>query len=274
MQQTLKNILGFCAFGAVLLLIGCRGSSGGGGSSAAPAVKYRLTQVQDSLVSIFENSTLTIQYGYIKNINDGNGWTAGRAGFTSKTGDMLEVLLEYARLNPGTRLERYIPILQAIKGTNSTAGLSDLEFDWPAQVAHDPLFSQAQDNVNNRLYRMPASDMADAVGAVLPLSLAAIYEAGIQHGYGDDYDSIPKIVERASSTVGGNPRIGIDELVWLRAFLEERKKDLQAPANVAAAAAMRESVDRANAMLRLYQTGNYNLSQQITIIVFGSSYTF
>ena len=37
MQQTLKNIVGLCALGAILLLIGCRGSSNGGGNSPTPA---------------------------------------------------------------------------------------------------------------------------------------------------------------------------------------------------------------------------------------------
>ena len=36
----------------------------------------RLTVVEDSLVSIFENSTLEIQYGFLKDIGDGNGFTA------------------------------------------------------------------------------------------------------------------------------------------------------------------------------------------------------
>ena len=80
----------------------------------------RLTVVEDGLVSIFENSTLEIQYGFIKDIGDGNGFTAGRAGFTSKTGDMLEVLREYEKLRPGSMLAKYIEPLQSVLHTAST----------------------------------------------------------------------------------------------------------------------------------------------------------
>ena len=39
-QQTLKNILGLCAFGAALLLSGCHSSSGGGGNSPMPVSSF------------------------------------------------------------------------------------------------------------------------------------------------------------------------------------------------------------------------------------------
>jgi chitosanase len=41
----------------------------------------------DQLTSLFENSTPILQYGYCENINDGRGFTAGRAGFCSGTGE-------------------------------------------------------------------------------------------------------------------------------------------------------------------------------------------
>ena len=63
----------------------------------------------------------------------------------------------------------------------------------------------------------PAKAMAKALGLRFPLSIAAIYEAGIQHGYGEDYDSITKIVERTNQAIGGSPATGIDEVKWLDA---------------------------------------------------------
>jgi chitosanase len=41
----------------------------------------------DQLTSLFENSTPILQYGYCEDIDDGRGLTAGRAGFTSGTGE-------------------------------------------------------------------------------------------------------------------------------------------------------------------------------------------
>ena len=51
------------------------------------------------LVSSAENSSLDwrAQYRYIQDIHDGRGYTAGIIGFTSGTGDMLDVVKLYSR---------------------------------------------------------------------------------------------------------------------------------------------------------------------------------
>ncbi len=53
--------------------------------------------IADQFVSIFENGTSEIQYGSAEDIGDGRGITAGRAGFTSATGDMLIVIEKYTK---------------------------------------------------------------------------------------------------------------------------------------------------------------------------------
>lgn len=45
----------------------------------------------DQLISNFENSTSEIHYCYVEALDDGRGYTVGGAGFTSATGDLLEV---------------------------------------------------------------------------------------------------------------------------------------------------------------------------------------
>ena len=234
----------------------------------------RLTVVEDSLVSIFENSTLDIQYGFIKDIGDGNGFTAGRAGFTSRTGDMLEVLQEYEKLQPGSMLAKYIDPLRSALHTALTDRIAGLESDWPQAARQDPLFRKAQDNVNERLYREPAKAMANSLGLQLPLSRAAIYEAGIQHGYGDDYDSLTQIVARTNQAAGGTPRDGVEELKWLDTFIQKREQDLRAPANMAYAPIFLDAVDRAQAIRKILQEGNVDLSRPITITVYGDTFTF
>src|SRR5690348_1229720 len=53
----------------------------------------RLTSVQkaraEMLTSLFENGTPVTQYAFAQDIGDGRGITAGRAGFTTGTGDLL-----------------------------------------------------------------------------------------------------------------------------------------------------------------------------------------
>lgn len=234
----------------------------------------RLTVVEDALVSIFENSTLEIQYGFIENIGDGNGFTAGRSGFTSKTGDMLEVLQEYEKLRPGSMLAKYIEPLQSVLHTASTEPVAGLVSDWPLAARRDPLFRKAQDLVNERLYRAPARALAKSLGLHLPLSSAALYEAGIQHGYGEDHDSVTQIVARTNRAAGGTPRDGIDEVKWLDAFIDMREQDLRDPANKEYGPIFRDAVDRAQAIRKIFTERNYDLARPITVTVYGDTFTF
>lgn len=252
--------LGLCA----VLMQGCAGSFRSG--------EDRQVAIEDKVVSIFENSTPLIQYAFIANLNDGRGYTAGRAGFTSGTGDLLEVVKAYQTLAADNILVRYLPALLLVNGSASVAGLEGLPQDW-AQAAGDARFIAAQDSVNERLYRQPARQLATALGATLPLSRLAIYEAGIQHGYGEDFDSVNRIAERASAIVAGTPAKGVDEKKWLQAFLSERRKDLLNPADKATAAGWAASVSRADAMQRIYDSANFKLELPITITVYGDTFT-
>lgn len=239
-----------------------------------PAQNARLVFVQDCLVSIFENSSLTIQYGFINDIKDGNGFTAGRAGFTSKTGDMLEVLIEYERLAPNNPLKRYIEPLRRVYGTSDTASISALKQAWPLAAKSDPLFNRAQDRVNDRFYRKPALQVGQELGLQLPISYAAIYEVGIQHGYGDNHDSITKIIERATQKLGATPKSGIAELTWLHAFLTEREENLRNPENKEYAPIFLHAVDRVRAIQTILSDRNYDLVKPITVTVYGDTFTF
>jgi chitosanase len=81
--------------------------------------KHRAAQI----ISTFENSTLELQYDYVENIGDGRGITAGRAGFTSATGDLLLVVRRYVETKPDNVLAPYVPALEAVNGTDSVTGL-------------------------------------------------------------------------------------------------------------------------------------------------------
>ena len=247
-----------------VLLQSCAGSVSSG--------EERQIAIEDKVVSIFENSTPLIQYAFIANLNDGRGYTAGRAGFTSGTGDLLEVVKAYQTLASDNVLVKYLPALLLVNGSASVAGLEGLPQDWEL-AAGDARFVAAQDSVNERLYRQPARQLAALLGLRLPLSRLAIYEAGIQHGYGEDSDSITKIAERVSAAVAGTPAKGVDEKKWLQSFLTERRKTLLNPADQATAAGWAASVSRADAIQSLYDSGNFKLEQPITITVYGDTFT-
>lgn len=79
-----------------------------------------------SLVSSAENSTtdFNAEYGYIEDIGDGRGYTCGIIGFTSATGDLLDVVRLYVELAPNNNpLKPYVPALEAAVGSDTHAGL-------------------------------------------------------------------------------------------------------------------------------------------------------
>src|SRR3954449_10864027 len=85
------------------------------------------------IVSSAENSSLNwkAQYGYIEDIKDGRGYTAGIIGFCSGTGDMLDLVKLYKTRKPGNVLQKYLPALEDVNGSDSHAGLDpNFTKDW------------------------------------------------------------------------------------------------------------------------------------------------
>lgn len=66
--------------------------------------------VADKVISVFENEDTSLRYGYIENLDDGRGYTAGRAGFTTANGDLLHVIKTYTSLEPNNPLTIYTTI--------------------------------------------------------------------------------------------------------------------------------------------------------------------
>ncbi len=109
------------------------------------------------LVSSAENSSLDwkSQYGYIEDIHDGRGYTGGIIGFTSGTGDMLELVQNYTRSQPDNGLAKYLPALVRVNGSDSVAGLGDFVRAWRAE-AGVVAFQKAQDDLRDDWYFDPA----------------------------------------------------------------------------------------------------------------------
>ena len=114
--------------------------------------------VADQIISVFENDTPRIQYGYAEDLDDGRGITAGRAGFTSATGDMLDVIERYTEIQPDNPLAKYLPRLEELAATEnaSTEGLDGLIEAWEL-AAEDEAFRKVQDEVVDEEYYGPAT---------------------------------------------------------------------------------------------------------------------
>jgi len=228
-----------------------------------PERKHRAAQITSS----FENSTLELQYDYVENIGDGRGLTAGRAGFTSATGDLLLLVRRYSAVESDNVLVRYLPALEAVNGTDSVRGLGGFPDAWE-EAAKDPDFRRLQDQLVDDLYFDPAMRMAADLGIETPLGQLIIWDTMIQHGAGGSQGT-QAIIEETEKDVGA---VGPDEPAWLDAFLDVRLRHLlrMYPATTKDADASSES--RVGALRSLLHGGNLALEPPLTWEVYGDRF--
>jgi chitosanase len=228
----------------------------------------------DEIISVFENETTNLQYDYTEELGDGRGLTAGRAGFTTATGDLALVVQRYVARSPDSPLNRFLPRLNEVARQESASmeGLEGLSDAWK-EAAQDPVFREVQDQVVEELYFSHALKWWKALGAHTPLSLLLLYDTVIQHGDGDDPDGLPAIIGRAMTKAGGSPKTGINEADWFNVFLDMRRETLAHAYNEASRDEWAESVNRCDALRSIAQDGNYDLHGPITIAPFGTAFT-
>ncbi|WUA62686.1 chitosanase [Streptomyces sp. NBC_00224] len=179
-------------------------------------------EIAMELVSSAENSSLNwkAQYKYIEDIGDGRGYTAGIIGFCSGTGDMLDLVELYADREPGNVLQKYLPALRKVNGSDSHAGLDpNFTKDWKT-ASSETAFKNAQNDERDRVYFDPAvkQGKADGVGT---LGQFMYYDAIVMHGDGTDPTSFSSIRKKALAKAKP-PSQGGDETKYLGAFLDAR----------------------------------------------------
>ncbi|MGA5762257.1 chitosanase [Nonomuraea bangladeshensis] len=237
------------------------------GSAAPDLCDPHKKDIALRLVSSAENSSLDwkAQYGYIEDIKDERGYTAGIIGFCSGTGDMLELVELYTKRKPGNVLAKYLPALRKVNGTDSHAGL-DPAFtkDWKA-AAKDPVFQRAQDDERDRVYFDPAVRRAEKDG-LRALGQFVYYDAMVMHGPGADKLSFGGI-RKAALAKARTPAQGGNEVTYLNAFLDARKAAMKAEE-------AHEDTTRVDTMQRVFlKNGNLDLKPPLKWKVYGDSYT-
>jgi chitosanase len=243
----------------------------------------------EKIISSFENSTTEIKYDYAENLDDGRGITAGRAGFTSGTGDLLQVVQTY--VNHGNENSPLAEYLQALKDidklskssesgmSDSVEGLEGFEEVWKATIVsetnikegNDEVYTlkEAQDEVYKTLYLNPALKRADNAGVTTAIGQTIVLDTIIQHGEGDDPDGLPNIVKETIDTAGTAKD---QETAWLMTFLDVRKHHLENAADPETRDEWADSVDRVEA-LRSILKDNPSLTPPIKWTVYGDSFS-
>ncbi|MFC5214668.1 chitosanase [Streptomyces coerulescens] len=190
---------------------------------ATPAMRTLAQQ----LVSSAENSTLNWRdtFGYIEDIGDGQGYTAGVIGFCTGTNDLRTLVERYTDQHPDNGLAKYLPALRAVDGTDSHEGLDPgFTAAWKAE-AERPAFQEAQLAERDRSYFEPAVRLAklDGLGT---LGQFIYFDAMVFHGPGIDDDGFYVLRERALREAD-SPSQGGSEKAYLDIFLDIRRKAMK-----------------------------------------------
>ena len=214
------------------------------------------------LVSSAENSSLDwrAQYRYIEDIHDGRGYTGGIIGFTSGTGDMLEVVTAYKRVRPRSALAKFLPALRRVNGTESHAGLGPRFITAWRRAARDPRFRHVQDAERDRVYFDPSVELAKSDG-LNALGQFAYYDAAVVHGF----DGLQGVRRRALAEAE-TPAAGGDEAAYLDKFLDERVVEMRKEA-------AHDDVSRIEKTQRRFlREGNLDLHLPLRWSVYGDPY--
>ena len=212
-----------------------------------------------------ENSSLDwrAQYGFIEDIGDGRGYTAGLVGFCSGTGDLLDVTLRYVASDPVATLARFVPALRRVIGSDSHAGLGHAFVKAWRKAARDPAFQRAQLAVLDEQYRWPAVQAAN--DGLRGLGQFIYYDALVMHGPGEDAQSFGGI-RGAAVSVQSPPSHGGDEQRYLNAFLRARRRVMR----LEEAHADTSRID--TAQQRWVDQGNLDLDPPLHWQVYGDNY--
>jgi chitosanase len=258
----------------------------------------------EEISSIFENGTPTFQYAYIQDIGDGAGITAGRLGFNTSAGDLLEVVQKYSALKSGhTPLAKYIPCLQASLNTsgyaclfpsvdaktldsddfkNTTLVNDDFGRDWTAAAA-DPVMIGVQDGeVIENVYDA-ADEWATKLGIETAFGYAVLFDTVLQMGGDDTTNSLGGIARRTEASFAKmhpgltDPGHGANEADWLGAYLLQRRETLRFGFNDKDVENSTEvpyqSYPRVDSLLQMLAEKNPNLSASIHFSYFGNNFT-
>lgn len=262
---------GFLALGALAgtaLLIGCQAPEAASAPPRPPGLADPArVRVADAIISSFENATVELPYAEAEDLDDGRGITAGRAGFTSGTHDLLLVVARYDELAAGQRtpLTRYLAPLRAIDAAVAddgdaadTSGLGGFAAAWRETSRTDPRLNRAQDDVYRRLYFAPAMVQAQAVGLATGLGQLIILDAAVQHGATASADGLITMIDETIATRAPGP--DPDRSGWLPAFLDVRREHLRNPADEETTEVWRESIPRVDTLRTLVDQQRYDLT--------------
>jgi chitosanase len=234
-----------------------------------------LPAVVEKLTSLFENDNINPNYTYIEYLDDGRGFTFGKVGFTTGTGDGFDIIKEYTDSVKDSKLVYYLDELKRLakKKSGDTTDLAGFAEAWRNEAEKTKYF---QDKVSFELYGRPAIEYCNLLGLKSTLAIAIIYDAIVQHGNGKDKDGLKKMLKKTIRELGGTPsgrthkdsscdELPDSEIEFLNIFLSKRKEILEDANNDDSREEWQQSVGRVAVFKQLLDEKNLNLQMPLQI---------
>jgi chitosanase len=244
----------------------------------------------DMLVAMGENDTFAPAYAYAEDIGDGRGYTCGKVGFCTGSGDAILVARCYEDARPSNVLSAYWPGLVSINdaffatGANQ-ASTKDIDKlaprghrfantdpskrtggDWAA-AAQDGAFTACQDSMADALYLSLAIQRARALHLSAPLTIGFLYDTELNFGE-EDEDGNPGTATLVTQSLAdyqktyGKPfpsqPTPTDEQMLLGCIIFERTYDM------ASNSTWKKATDQDATWEAARRTGNMDMSRPIT----------
>ena len=211
-------------------------------SAIDPALKARIK----AITNVFEVGKPEADYAYVEDLKDGRGFTVTNYGFVTKEREVADVIARLLAKVPDAPLKAFLPRLPPKARGANTKALKDFPAAWMSAANASADLADACEQVADKLYFNPAMAAAEEFGMASPLGRAIVYDTALQHGDGNDKDSLRAIYKRTQAATANADEIAETDLLF--AFLEVRRDVLLHPANRATAKGWAASVTRVDAL--------------------------
>jgi chitosanase len=195
-----------------------------------------------AISSVFEVGSPEPDYGYVENLDDGRGFTVTQYGFCTYNTEVADVIALILESEPDTPLKDYLPKLPPQDWDGKKLG--DFARAWKNAAKTSKALARSCDAIADKLYLAPAIAAAASVGVTSPVGIAIFYDTLVQHGDGDDPDSLNAIMKSTAAA---------PEAAYLRAFLDARKRVLLHASDKETRQVWRESAGRVDALRALLE---------------------
>ena len=224
-----------------------------------PAQKH----VIDCVLSIFETGRVptSASYSTCSILADGAGISYGKHQCTDKSGSLDLVVKKYIELGGAhaETLKAYLPYIAAnTSSTEPPKGPYKSEttslINLLKMAGQDAKMKEAQDQVFDANYFMPAVNHANSAGLTKALSLLVCYDTCIHSGPG----GVTMIRNRFAAK---SPANGGSEEEWVKSYINARRVWLASNANPL----VQKTVYRMDALMEIVNAGNWDLKTPLKV---------